>query len=223
MDVGGIFTLQSLNGIVVYMKEYNHKKRIKETMNRINPVLSKQENNIKSLLDTLFNDVLSEDEYRVIEAKIKLGQICLDIEKIIKDCYVTMLFYSKIENKIYHGAAPNFPVDFFDFFLDINDENSFTGECGSCGYAVHHQQAVVTDIETSPLWEPFKNHFLTSGFLTGWSLPFYKGRDVIGTFAIYHKFKKNVTYEEINLVEKKIQEHQNTIYQLSEQFIVKNA
>ncbi|WP_394236540.1 GAF domain-containing protein [Niallia oryzisoli] len=203
--------------IVVYMKQYAANKRIKALLQKINPLLAQNEENIRVHLDALVNQVISENEFQVINMKMELGKLCLDLEKAIPDGHVTMLFYCQKENKIYHGAAPNFPVEFFDFFNDINEKRAFGETCGSCGAAVHNREVVVTDIQSSPLWGPFREHFTRYGFQTGWSIPFFREDDVIGTFAIYHRTQRGVKKEEIALVQKKITQYQEAIYYMAEQ------
>ncbi|MFP7296710.1 GAF domain-containing protein [Neobacillus niacini] len=199
-------------GIVEYIKRYSLNKNVKDMLRKINPLLVKKENNIRIHLDAMVNHLITKDEYKAIETKIKLGKLCLEIEQVIPDSYVTMLFYSQEENKIYHGAAPSFPIEFFDFFHEINNQNAFNAQCGSCGCAVYQKKVVVTDIRTSPLWTQLRSDMARWGFQTCWSIPFFKEEDVIGTFAIYHKQRKQVIPKEIEMVQQKIVEYQESIY-----------
>jgi hypothetical protein len=215
--------MQGNNGIIFYMKKYHVNKRVRELLTKINPLLAKKEENIRIHLEALVNRLISEEEFKVIESKMMLGKLCLELEELIPNSYVTILFYNRYENKIYHGAAPSFPVEFFDFFHDINNTNAFGSNCGSCGYAVHNRKMIVTDIETSPLWRPFKDYFMKRGYVTGWSIPFFRDHDVIGTFAIYHKYKKQVKNEELQLVKSKVMSYQDEIYFMSNQLIEKEA
>ncbi|WP_071394077.1 GAF domain-containing protein [Bacillus tuaregi] len=205
--------------MVVELRQYAANKRIKNLLQKINPMLTKKDENIRIHLEALANDVITKKEYQVIRTKMELGKFCLDLEHAIPDSHVTMLFYCKNQNKIYHGAAPNFPVEFFDFFYEINDTGAFGENCGSCGAAVHNRKVVVTDIQTSPLWEPFREHFTQYGLYTGWSIPFFKENDVMGTFAIYHSYPKEVTKEEILLGQQKVKEYQNSINQMVNRLI----
>ncbi|WP_462413490.1 GAF domain-containing protein [Neobacillus sp. Marseille-QA0830] len=209
--------------LVVSLKKYNANKKIREMLTTINPMLVKKETNIRVHLEALIDDFITQEEFKVIEMKMKLGELCLDLEKHIPDSYVTMLFYCPEENKIYHGAGPQFPVAFFDFFFEINKLNAFDSQCGSCGSAVHQRKVVITDILSDPLWGPFREHFSQHGFQTGWSIPFFRNQAVIGTFAIYHKFQKKVSKKEIQLVQQKVSEYQDVIYFMSEQYLAKEA
>jgi hypothetical protein len=217
--IGGWVMCESYSNIVIYMKEYTLNKKIKDLLIKINPLLTQKENNIRIHLEALTNGLITEDEFRAIEAKMELGKLCLGLEEIIPDSYVTILFYTEEENKIYHGAAPNIPLQFFDFFHDINQRNLFNENCGSCGSAIYNKKVVVTDINTSPLWGPLREHVARYGFQTGWSLPFYKNNKVIGTFAIYHKYPGGITKKEIQLVQEKVKEYQEYIYHLSNNLV----
>lgn len=209
------------SNIVVYMKEYASNKRIKDMLMKINPLLAQREENTRVHLEALTNGIITEDEFQAIEAKMELGKLCLGIEEIIPHSYVTLLSYLEKENKIYHGAAPNIPLQFFDFFQEVNSRNLFNEHCGSCGSAVYRNQVVVTNIKTSPLWEPFREYVMQYGFQSVWSLPFYKDQKVIGTFAIYHKYIKKVSNREIHQVQQKIKEYQESIFLLSDQLEAK--
>ncbi|WP_042455529.1 GAF domain-containing protein [Neobacillus dielmonensis] len=209
--------------LVYSLKKYNANKKIREMLSSINPLLVKKETNIRVHLEALINRYITQEEFKVIETKMKLGELCLDLENHIPDSFVTILFYCPEENKIYHGAGPQFPVEFFDFFNEINKLNAFNSQCGSCGSAVHQRKVVITDILTDPLWGPFREHFIHHGFQTGWSIPFYRDQEVIGTFAIYHQFQKTVSKEEIQLVQQKVSEYQDAIYYMSERFLAKEA
>jgi hypothetical protein len=66
----------------------------------------------------------------------------------------------------------------------------------------------VTDVETTPSYQDYREHYLNFGFQTAWSVPFYRDHDVIGTFASYHKYKKQVTHSDLELVQKKVKEYQ---------------
>lgn len=211
------------HGIVEYIKTYSLNKNVKKILTEINPLLSKKEKNIRIHLDALRNSYITEEEYQTIVAKMELGKLCLGLEEIIPDGYVTMLFYDQRENKIFHAAAPSFPLEFFDFFQDVNNANMFNSNCGSCGAAVHKRKVIVTDIITSPLWNPFREYMFKWGFKTCWSIPFFKNGFVIGTFAIYHKLPRTVLNEEIEKVRDQVSIYEKTIFYMFDQLLKKEA
>nr|WP_106780366.1 GAF domain-containing protein [Lysinibacillus timonensis] len=211
------------SGVVEYIKRYSLNKNVKKILKQINPLLAKNETNIRIHLEALRDSIITEEEFQTIVAKIDLGKLCLSIQEIIPDGYVTLLFYDERENNIYHAAAPNFPVQFFDFFQDINEANMFNANCGSCGAAVYLRKVIVTDIKTSPLWKPFREYMFKWGFQTCWSIPFFKDDYVIGTFAIYHKSRRQVQSKEIQLVKEKVKYYQETIFYMFNHLLEKEA
>lgn len=210
-------------GVVEYIKKYSLNKNVKKILTEINPLLTKKETNIRIHLEALKNFLITEEEFQTIVAKMDLGKLCLGLEEIIPDGYVTMLFYDRKENKIYHAAGPSFPVEFFDFFQDVNAANMFNTNCGSCGAAVYRKEVIVTDIKTSPLWKPFREYMFKWGFKTCWSIPFFKNGFVIGTFAIYHKSQRNVLENEIQLVKKQVKVYQDTIFYMFDHLLEREA
>jgi PAS domain S-box-containing protein len=63
-------------------------------------------------------------------------------------------------------------------------------DVGSCGTAVHLRAPVVAaDIATDPRWAAYRDLALAHGLRACWSLPILAadGRQVLGTFAVYHE------------------------------------
>jgi hypothetical protein len=209
--------------VVAYLKNYSLNKKLHKLLEQINPLLAKKETNIRIHLDALLNLFITEEEYQTIETKMELGRLCLDLEEQIKDGFVTMMFYDWNGNKIYNGAAPSFSPDFFDFYEDINLNNSFNENIGTCGEAVFHRKVAVGNIATYPGFSGLREYYEKHGFYTAWSIPFFKGNEVIGAFAIYHKYCKKVTEKEIELVTQKIAEYENAIFQMSNQLVMKQV
>jgi GAF domain-containing protein len=60
----------------------------------------------------------------------------------------------------------------------------------------------VSDIATDPLWADFKDLALGHGLRACWSIPILtRGRDVIGTFAKYHREPREPTFRDLMLVD----------------------
>ncbi|MBV5337602.1 MAG: diguanylate cyclase, partial [Deltaproteobacteria bacterium] len=58
------------------------------------------------------------------------------------------------------------------------------------------------DISTHPYWENYKEAALRAGLSACWSQPIYSSsRQILGTFAIYHRVANKPTDENINLIE----------------------
>ena len=209
--------------IVRYMKKYSLSKEVKQLLSIVNPILTRKETNIRVHLEALKHSVITEDEFRTIQAKIMLGRLCLDLERLIPKTHVTLLFYDESENRIYHGAAPSIPVDFFDFFEIINEENRLDENCGSCGRAIYRKDIAVADIATDPVWRPYKEYAFRYGFRTCWSVPFFHEEQVLGTFAIYSGLLMTPTRKQIQLIQDRVHVYRDAIFRVSHQLTRKEA
>ena len=105
-----------------------------------------------------------------------------------------------IDNKrLRHGAAPSLPKAYCEAI-----DGTEIGACvGSCGTAAYLGAAVyVSDIATDPLWADFKELALEHGLRACWSIPILtRGRQVIGTFAMYHREPREPTVRDLMLVD----------------------
>jgi hypothetical protein len=102
-----------------------------------------------------------------------------------------------------HGAAPNLPRAYSEAVDGIE-----IGACaGSCGTAAYLAAAVyVSDIATDPLWADYKQVALAHGLHACWSIPILtRGRQVLGTFAMYHREPREPTVRDLMLVDLIIQ------------------
>lgn len=98
-----------------------------------------------------------------------------------------------------HGAAPSLPRAYCEAI-----DGTEIGACvGSCGTAAYLGAAVyVSDIANDPLWADFKELALEHGLRACWSIPILtRGRQVIGTFAMYHREPREPTVRDLMLVD----------------------
>ena len=98
-----------------------------------------------------------------------------------------------------HGAAPTLPKTYMKAI-----DGAEIGACaGSCGTAAYLGAAVfVTDIATDPLWADYKQLALPHGLRSCWSIPILtRGREVVGTFAMYHREPREPTIRDLLLVD----------------------
>ena len=100
---------------------------------------------------------------------------------------------------LHHGAAPSLPAEY-----SAAIDGFEIGACaGSCGTAAYMGAAVfVSDIETDPLWADFKAIALPHGLRACWSIPILtRNRQVLGTFAMYHREPREPTIRDLMLVD----------------------
>lgn len=158
----------------------------------VNPIFDETSqapvNHIVVLSDITEERLLRALERDVLEALTsslsfeELGDyICRRIESIMPDVLVSICGIA--ERRMRPWAAPSFPPAYGEFFVDME-----IGEgVASCGTAAHRGEPVmVYDIETDPLWTPYKHVMLPHGFRACWTYP-VKRRDgsVAATFAFY--------------------------------------
>ena len=84
-----------------------------------------------------------------------------------------------------HGAAPSLPLE---YVLAI-DGVTIGPRVGSCGTAAFRREGVfVADIASDPLWTDYKQLALPHELRACWSTPIFDAqKNVLGTFAIYHR------------------------------------
>lgn len=142
-----------------------------------------------------------------ILSKIALGQplseiseeICLAIEEMLEDESAKCSILSLQGNQLFHCAAPSIDAKYCQIINGIE----IGPKVGSCGTAAFSEaRIIVDDINTSPLWEGFKQTALTFGLASCWSTPIISTKaEVLGTFAVYHTTAKSPTKQDLELID----------------------
>jgi PAS domain S-box-containing protein len=98
-----------------------------------------------------------------------------------------------------HGAAPSLPASYVSA-IDGMLIGPKAGSCGTCAYL--ERPVVITDIDTDPLWDDFRDLAVAFGFRACWSSPIWSpsGR-VSGTFAMYYLAPRGPSPEEEHVIE----------------------
>lgn len=208
--------------LVVNLQKYNLQKNIKEQLKIINPLLSKNENDIKThLLYAMERGIITKEESIFLEVKMELGKMCLEIEQALNGVYVTMLFYDRERNNIFHGACPSIPVNFFDFFKLINEKGLLNENLSSCGRAIFTHEVVQSDIRTSPLWTNLKDYVLNYGFKSCTSIPFFtQTGEIAGTYAHYSNEENHLLgCEEVEMIQEKTLMFSKEIQSISDRLL----
>jgi PAS domain S-box-containing protein len=93
--------------------------------------------------------------------------------------------------RLRHGAGPNLP----DSYHQLIDGAVIGPKAGSCGTAAFLKSPVyVTDIESDPLWEDYRELARPYGLRACWSVPIMSVDErVLGTFAFYYKEPRGPT------------------------------
>lgn len=117
-----------------------------------------------------------------------LDSLVRSIEAEQPEMLCSVLLLDSTRTHLLMGAAPSLP-DFYNkaiHGLPIGPE----GAC--CGTAAFYgKRVVVEDIETDPMCSPFLDLARRAGLRACWSEPILNASgQVIGTFAIYHRYRK---------------------------------
>jgi len=107
------------------------------------------------------------------------------IEAQSREMHTSILLLGEDGVHMRHGAAPSLPGE----YVKSIDGFAIGPEVGCCGTAAWRREAVyVAEIETDPLWQPFKHLVLPHGLRACWSTPIFDAqKKVLGTFAVYYR------------------------------------
>jgi PAS domain S-box-containing protein len=144
------------------------------------------------------NDALAQIASDVSLPQI-LGKLTQTIERYCEGRTVaSVMLLDPDGGRLRIGAAPRLPAA----FSAVIDGQQIGPAAGSCGTAVHRKLPVyVTDIETDPLWANYRQAALQHGLVSCWSVPIMSKDDsVLGTFAVYHREKREPNEEDKQIV-----------------------
>lgn len=148
---------------------------------------------------------LSAAEQRVLELVASgatlaeaLTALVLAIEKQAPPALASVLLISPDGERVVHGAAPSLPAD-FNRAIDGARIGPNEGSCGAA--AARRRSIIVTDIETDPLWQDYRELARAHGLRACWSTPILSrdGR-VLGTFALYYRQPRSPSQEDLDLI-----------------------
>ena len=134
------------------------------------------------------------------ELEISLGELIKIVEMNSKTGVLGSILILDTDGKtLRHGAAPSLP----ELYCAAIDGAEIGPKVGSCGTAAYRGQPVfVSDIDTDPLWEDFRDLAHGAGLRACWSTPIISsGRRILGTFAMYHREPREPTVRDLALVE----------------------
>lgn len=112
-----------------------------------------------------------------------LDSVVLALEELMPASRCSILLLDEA-GALRHGAAPTLPVA----YSAAIDGLAPGPRAGSCGTAVHVGQPVIAiDVATDPRWVEFRDLAARHELAACWSSPIWRGSDVVGTFAVYHR------------------------------------
>ncbi|MGE0744216.1 MAG: PAS domain S-box protein [Rhodospirillales bacterium] len=127
-----------------------------------------------------------------------LERIVLAIEAFADGATASVLLLDAESGRVRHGAAPRLP----DSYNAAIDGMTIGPGMGSCGTAMHRGEAVVVaDIDTDPLWDPFRELARAHGLRACWSVPVKNAAgDVLASFALYYREPRAPREGEVGLM-----------------------
>jgi PAS domain S-box-containing protein len=148
---------------------------------------------------------LQAAEHRVLEMiasgsplEEALESLVILIERQAPSTLGSILLLDSSGTRLHHGSAPHLP----DEYNRAIDGSAIGPTAGSCGTSAFLRQPVfVSDVETSPLWEDYRELARRYGFRACWSMPIFAsdGR-VLGTFALYYSEPRTPGRDELELI-----------------------
>jgi PAS domain S-box-containing protein len=127
-----------------------------------------------------------------------LGELARLVEEMAPEALASILLIDDTGTRIQHGAAPSLPEEY-----NRAIHGAMIGpQTGSCGTASFRRKPVfVTDIETDPLWEPYRELARVYGLRACWSFPILAtDGQVLGTVAVYYRQPRTADTTVVELV-----------------------
>ena len=110
----------------------------------------------------------------------------------------SILLLDESGKHLLHGAAPSLAKDYCEA-IDGIATGPRVGSCGTAAFAGH--SIFVTDIETDPLWEDFRDLARAHDLRACWSTPIFdESGKMLGTFATYYRTARAPLEDEIRAI-----------------------
>lgn len=131
--------------------------------------------------------------------KATLDELMLLIESQSEGVLCSVMLLGDDGVSLRPGAAPSLPAS----YMASLDGVQIGPDVGSCGAAMFRMQpVVVADIETDPLWAPYKALAAPYGLRACWSTPIYlDSQQVLGSFAMYYREVRTPNQDDMRLIE----------------------
>jgi len=170
--------------IVVTGRDFTNEQRVNADLEKALKKIKRSEIEAQTIVDALL-----AGENKILEMVatgkplvVILEELCCLVDSISIDSMASVLLVDS-SDCLRTGAAPRFPKD----FISLIDGIKIGPTVGSCGTAAYRKkQVIVTDIETDPLWNDYRELARQYGLRAGWSTPILSSdRNVLGVFGIY--------------------------------------
>jgi diguanylate cyclase (GGDEF)-like protein/PAS domain S-box-containing protein len=192
------FRTVAKNGLSLFMKEFVHVTQTEEGKSVLLITcydITKHKRNEQMLAA---HKRILEKITQGISVTLILHELARTVETIHPDVVCSILLLDEDKKRLYHKAAPSLPKE----YIEAIDGSSIGPNAGSCGTAAFYEEPViVSNIETDPRWHDFKHLALAHGLYACWSMPIFSStKQVLGTFAIYHRHAYEPTEEDLEFI-----------------------
>lgn len=120
------------------------------------------------------------------------------LESQAPDTHCSILFTDEAGTHLRHGAAPSLPAE-FNAAVDGLPIGPAAQSCGTAAY--RRAPVIVTDIDSDPLWESYRELARRHGLRACWSHPVISHDDkLLGTLALYCRQPREPTSRELELI-----------------------
>ena len=128
-----------------------------------------------------------------------LNSIVISAELEYAHMICSILLLNDSGTHLLHGAAPSLP-DFYNDAIDGIEVGEGVGASGTAAF--FGKRVVIEDINTHPYCAPWLDLQTKAGLGSCWAEPILNSvGKVLGTFAIYHKYKNTPSNRELELIE----------------------
>ncbi|HEY8781669.1 MAG TPA: PAS domain S-box protein [Mucilaginibacter sp.] len=156
---------------------------------------------IQELILALEKKVLELNASSLYSLPQTIKELLIGIEEIYPDMICSVLEVDEAQERVYHLSAPGLPTE----YCNLIDGSAIGPRAGSCGTAAYHRiQVIVSNIETDPLWDDYRQFALPYGLKACWSTPIISSHSskVLATFAAYYTTPREPKDDELQMIER---------------------
>lgn len=164
-------------------------------------ILSAGEDITRKRLLTMLEKIRSE----AMQATLKGRSFTFVLELVLKGieyqkpgALCSILLLDDEGKHLLSGAAPSLPDSYNEIIHGI-EIGEGVGSCGTAAF--RRQRVVVEDIQSDPLWEPYRE--LAAQYQLGscWSEPIFgKNERLLGTYAVYHREPMSPSLQDLEII-----------------------
>jgi len=156
---------------------------------------------IQQLILALEKNVLELNASASYSLPQTINQLLIGIEEIFPDMICSVLEIDEAQERVYHLSAPRLATEYCNSINGL----AIGPKVGSCGTSAYHRaQVIVSDIETDPLWDDYRQLALPFGLKACWSTPIISSHSsqVLATFAVYYTTAREPKDDELQMIER---------------------